>query len=56
MKIVLRTSTGWSGKVENKDKKVCDCCKSILWVAPSGSKYCDSVHTEEQVKKAEQIK
>ena len=46
MKINQRTKNGWLPKMRhNKDKYVCDICKSKLWVAPDNKTvYCNNKH------------
>lgn len=53
MKIILRTRTGWSGKVNNTSASVCDLDGAALWEAPGGRVYCDRRHDAGQVALAE---
>ena len=49
MKIRLRTQTGWSDLVVNKDKERCDIDGARLWIGPGNQVYCNEVHTPDQV-------
>jgi predicted amidohydrolase len=44
MKISLRLPSGWSTKVENKDKEKCDFCGAKLWIDPGDQIYRDAEH------------
>lgn len=46
-------TTGQQIRRENKDETNCDMCSSVLWTAPSGELYCDSMHTDKQVKQTQ---
>jgi hypothetical protein len=48
MKIKLRLQNGWAD-FENADNERCDIDGTRLWMAPHGGRYCDRVHTPEQI-------
>lgn len=59
MIISLRLVNGWSPRVKNvgiHGKYNCDVCGSKLFIGPGNIKYCDNVHTHDDVKKFEIVK
>ena len=53
MKIALRTASGWSKYLLNRDKERCDSDGARLWVNPGGNLYCDLEHDDATVKERE---
>jgi hypothetical protein len=49
MRIRLRTKTGWSDPVVNKDKQKCDIDGAQLWIGPGHQLYCDLVHSPAEI-------